>query len=83
MVSVGAPGMANSTTSLWLSLSAYATVLGATLIIPVSWHLTFYNILFRDFHFDIRHAHSIYPKAYIATAFSPTAAVQGCSTLSI
>src|SRR5712692_11932053 len=32
MVSVGAPGMANSTTSLWFSLSAYATVLGATLI---------------------------------------------------
>src|SRR5439155_11148155 len=31
-VSVGAPGMANSTISLWLSLSAYATVLGATLI---------------------------------------------------
>ena len=26
MVSVGAPGMANSTTSLWFSLSAYATV---------------------------------------------------------
>jgi hypothetical protein len=32
MVSVGAPGMANSTTSLWFSASAYATVLGATLI---------------------------------------------------
>src|SRR2546427_6438504 len=32
MVSVGAPGMANSTTSLWFSPSAYATVLGATLI---------------------------------------------------
>src|SRR2546430_69852 len=32
MVSVGAPGMANSTTSLWFSSSAYATVLGATLI---------------------------------------------------
>ena len=26
MVSVGAPGMAHSTTSLWFSLSAYATV---------------------------------------------------------
>src|ERR1700675_3003598 len=32
MVSVGAPGMANSTTSLWFSISAYAIVLGATLI---------------------------------------------------
>src|SRR2546428_14002264 len=32
MVSVGAPGMANSTTSLLFSPSAYATVLGATLI---------------------------------------------------
>src|SRR2546425_9399034 len=32
MVSVGAPGMANSTTSLFLASSAYATVLGATLI---------------------------------------------------
>src|SRR5438045_338860 len=32
MVSVGAPGMANSTTSFWFSPSAYATVLGATLI---------------------------------------------------
>ncbi len=31
MVSVGAPGMANSTTSLWFSPSAYATVLGAVL----------------------------------------------------
>src|SRR5271157_3711580 len=32
MVSVGAPGMANSTTSLWFSPSAYATVSGATFI---------------------------------------------------
>src|SRR5688572_20877762 len=32
MVSVGAPGMANSTTSLRFSASAYATVLGATLM---------------------------------------------------
>jgi hypothetical protein len=32
MVSVGVPGMANSTTSLWFCLSAYATGLGATLI---------------------------------------------------
>src|SRR5713101_9649125 len=32
IVSVGAPGMANSTISLCFSASAYATVLGATLI---------------------------------------------------
>src|SRR5216683_63206 len=32
MVSVGAPGMANSTISLWCSASAYATVSGATFI---------------------------------------------------
>src|SRR3990170_909081 len=32
MVSVGAPGMANSTISLWFSASAYATVSGATFI---------------------------------------------------
>src|SRR6266540_878567 len=32
MVSVGAPGMANSTISLWCSPSAYATVSGATFI---------------------------------------------------
>src|SRR5688572_21057856 len=32
MVSVGAPGMANSTINLRFSRSAYATVLGATLI---------------------------------------------------
>src|SRR6266540_1703263 len=36
MVSVGAPGMANSTTSLWFSSSAYATVLGATQIVSSS-----------------------------------------------
>src|SRR5438874_9376454 len=60
MVSVGAPGMANSTTNLWFSLSAYATVLGATLI-GSSGILapSFYDILFRNFHFDIRDAHSI------------------------
>src|ERR1700694_1498448 len=62
MVSVGTPGMANSTTSLWFSPSAYATVLGATLIrssgiVAPSFH----NILFRNFHFDIRDAHSIHP----------------------
>src|SRR5713226_6632332 len=72
MVSVGAPGMANSTTSLSFSLSAFATVWGATLIrssgilAPSS-----YDILFRKFHFDIRAAHSIHPRVYIATAFSP------------
>src|SRR5208337_4444445 len=44
MVSVGAPGMANSTTSLRLSGSAYATVLGATLIRSAIWHP-----LIRDF----------------------------------
>src|SRR5216684_3598940 len=32
MVSLGAPGMANSTISLWCSPSAYATVSGATFI---------------------------------------------------
>src|ERR1700674_1784636 len=72
MVSVGAPGMANSTTSLWFSLSAYATVLGATLIRSSGILApSFYNILFRNFHFDIRDAHSLHPRAYIATAFSP------------
>src|ERR1700687_3035291 len=72
MVSVGAPGMANSTTSLWFSLSAYATVLGATLIRSSGILApSFYNILLWNFHFDIRDAHSIHPRAYIATAFSP------------
>src|ERR1022692_4610683 len=52
MVSVGAPGMANSTTSLWFSLSAYATVLGATLIRSSGILApSFYTILFRNFHF--------------------------------
>src|ERR1039457_2441949 len=52
MVSVGAPWMANSTTSLWFSLSAYATVLGATLIRSSGILApSFYAILFRNFHF--------------------------------
>src|SRR5260370_13439035 len=68
MVSVGAPGIANSTTSLSFSLSAYATVFGATLIrssgiLPPSFN--------RNLHFDIQDAHSTHPRAYIATAFSP------------
>src|SRR2546425_2293775 len=67
MVSVGAPGMANSSTSLWFSLSAYATVLGATLIRSSGILApSFYNILFRlfrNFHFDIRDAHSIHQPA--------------------
>src|ERR1022692_3093545 len=59
-------------TSLWFSLSAYATVLGAILIRSSGILApSFYNILFRNFHFDIRDAHSIHPRAYIATAFSP------------
>src|ERR1019366_9070121 len=46
MVSVGAPGMANSKTSLWFSPSAYATVLGAILIRSSGILApSFYNIL--------------------------------------
>src|SRR2546427_6855521 len=78
MVSVGAPGMANSTTSLSFSRSAYATVLGATLIRSSGILApSFYNILFRNSHFDVRDAHSIHPRAYIATAFSPHGSVLG------
>src|ERR1700674_1889880 len=57
MVSVGAPGMANSTTSLWFSLSAYATVWGATLIRSSGILApSFYDILFRLFpEFPFRH----------------------------
>src|SRR5467141_4148833 len=72
MVSVGAPGMANSTTSLSFALSAYATVLGATLIRSSGILApSFYKILFRNFHFDIRDATVYTQGPYIATAFSP------------
>src|SRR5688500_4522693 len=48
MVPVVAPGMANFTTSLWVSPSAYATVSGATLIrysgiLARSFRKTFYT----------------------------------------
>src|SRR5580692_7991453 len=72
MVSVGAPGMANSTTSLWPSLSPYDTVLGATLI-RSSGILAPYVLdrLFQDFHCDIRHVHCIPQKRTLRPHFRP------------
>ncbi|MGO9012092.1 MAG: GNAT family N-acetyltransferase [Bryobacteraceae bacterium] len=69
MVSVGAPGIANSTTSLRFSLSVYATVLGATLIRSSGILApSFYNILFRNLHLGIPDARSIHLRALFNAA---------------